>query len=70
MNGSSDITEFDIQLFARDVSRAIYRKFGSKLHEIAENAVKTLEPIDLGDFLMSCKSQGNYQRSFKNIFNA
>lgn len=70
MSNYSDITEFDIQLFVRDISAAICSKFGNSLQEIAENATKTLKPIDLRTFLVSCRSQGNYQRSFKNMFHA
>jgi uncharacterized protein (UPF0332 family) len=70
MGGSSDITEFDINVFVRDINRAICTKFGSRLEEIAENVVNTLEPIDLKTFLISCRSHGNYQLSFRNMFNA
>lgn len=67
---SASLTEFDIQMFAREVSKAIYSKFGSKLEEIAENAVKVLVSIDLKPFLVSCSSQGNPQQTIKNLTNA
>ena len=70
MKASNSLTEFDIQLFARHVSKAIYSKFGSKLEEIAHNAVKVLEDIDLKPFLISCKSKGNPHQAIKNLTNA
>ena len=57
-------------MFAREVSRAIYSKFGSKLEENAENAVKILISIDLKPFLVSCKNKGNPQQAIKNLTNA
>ena len=70
MKASTSLTEFDIQVFAREVSKAIYSKFGSKLEENAENAVKVLVSIDLKPFLVSCKSKGNPQQAIKNLTNA
>lgn len=67
---STSLTEFDIQVFAREVGKAIYSKFGSKLEENAENAVKVLVDIELKPFLVSCKSKGNPQQAIKNLTNA
>jgi len=70
MKASVSVTEFDIHIFVGEVSKAIFNEFGSTLEDIAENAVKVLETIDLKPFLVSCRSEGNSQQSFRNLFNA